>query len=1188
MSKIYLFWKKITDVHLPYRQVLCVFLAFAVMGIISFLMASKIERIHLERESEAITFFIESQLDSDLRELEAMLKITSETIRRLLIGGADFEEISSYITDITRFGRDEAQIAGFLTIFAMLDTFKWPEQAGFNGIAPDMDWVSILTDGSYIPQEREWYKVAVEANGEVGVTEPYINIIGGVVSITYARCIFDNYGNRIAIVCLDVSLDRLHEFSRKNRDQYNNDWMLFDKNLKIIAHFDSTIIGLPLREVTSGLAEFADELEIGMEIAGRRVVNHRGESRFYTVRKLKNGWHLVVTTMENSYHENLKNIKLFLVLFGLFLSAGLSAILLHIHRDKLRAEKRSQIMLNMAPFGVIFLDNDYKIVDCNQEAMNMFGVTDREEYKRKFHSFSPAYQPNGVSSDEWRVRCLEDMFEAGGGQFEWMHQRPDGEMLPCEISIVPAAYEGQTIIMAYMRDLSETKAAIAEKDKAIEEKNALGNLKNIMNGLDVMIYVTDPVTSEILFMNNSMKQHYKITDDCVGQLCYTVLQKNLIERCSFCPCFQLDKDPDKLVVWEEHSTLTNRIYRNTDRYISWPDGKVVHMQHSVDTTELVAAKEFAERSSRYKSSFLANMSHEIRTPMNAILGIAEIRLQDKTLTRENEEAYGKIYESGDLLLNIINDILDLSKIEAGKLELIPVRYDIPSLINDTAQLNRLRYESKPIGFNLFVDENTPHDLFGDELRIKQILNNILSNAFKYTLEGTVSFAVSCESHKNDDNVTIIFRVTDTGQGMTEDQITKLFDEYTRFYSDNTRTTVGTGLGMSITKRLVDMMKGEITVSSVVDKGSTFTVRVPQKRVGDTVCGSDLAQKLRDFNYQSDTISRKSNFIREYMPYGSVLVVDDVESNLYVIKGMLAPYGLKVEALSSGFDAIEKIKEGSVYDIIFMDHMMPKMDGIETVKIIRGMGYGHLIVALTANALVGRAQMFLQNGFDAFISKPIDSRELNHVLNEFIRNKKPQEIVEAARQQQKEIEKENSLSSKRMENTSDIKKFFVHDAEKALNVLDGIDLTNMDESETESYVVTIHGMKSALMNIGENELSAVALRLEKAGNDKNISILTNETPAFINELKSLIDKFKPAEENIAVEVSADDLAYFSEKLQVIKTSCSAFDKSSAKAALNELRKRTWPGHMNAVLDEISVCLLHSSFKKAAALAEEFKV
>jgi len=501
---------------------------------------------------------------------------------------------------------------------------------------------------------------------------------------------------------------------------------------------------------------------------------------------------------------------------------------------------------------------------------------------------------------------------------------------------------------------------------------------------------------------------------------------------------------------------------------------------------LVTAKNLAEQSNRSKSIFLSQMSHEIRTPMNAILGIAEIHLRDETIQQVTKEAFGRIYESGDLLLKIINDILDLSKIEAGKLELSIVKYDIPSLINDTAQLNLMRYESKPIEFCIEADENIPVYLYGDELRIKQVLNNILSNAFKYTDEGKIEFAVSAETD-NADNATLVFRISDTGQGMTEDQIARLFDEYSRFNLNTNRTIVGAGLGMSITKRLVDLMNGSIAVQSESGKGSVVTVRVPQKLAGTEVFGSEVVKKLQDFNFTSTTLTNKTQFIREHMPYGSVLVVDDVQSNIYVAKGMLLPYGLKIDTASSGFEAIKKVDDGNVYDIIFMDHMMPKMDGIEATKIIRSMGYTQPIVALTANALIGKAEMFLQNGFDRFISKPIDSRELNIILNELIRNKQPSPIQK--------------------NNTNDeLTALVAKDIENAIAVLEELlPELNSTKENLELYTTTVHGVKSALFNIGETQLSNAALKLEKESANWETSVITDETRELINSLRSFLEK-----------------------------------------------------------------------------------
>ena len=646
--------------------------------------------------------------------------------------------------------------------------------------------------------------------------------------------------------------------------------------------------------------------------------------------------------------------------------------------------------------------------------------------------------------------------------------------------------------------------------------------------------------------------------------------------------------------------------------------------------QLSEAVEEARAANQAKSAFLSTMSHEIRTPMNAILGITEIELQNESLDRDTKEAFGKIYTSGDILLGIINDILDLSKIEAGKLELFVDKYEFASLISDSAQLNMMRIGSKPIEFELNIDENSPKTLMGDELRIKQILNNILSNAFKYTLSGTVKLTIGAEyggaaesgdngdssgnGNDNDnesgnvnvnvnagggdgdsdsvgDNVILVMSVSDTGQGMTKEQLDRLFDEYSQFNIEANRSTEGTGLGMSITRNLVSLMNGEITAESEPGKGTTFTVRIPQTQVGAGTLGKDVVENLRHFRESGNAQMKRVQISREPMPYGRVLIVDDVETNIYVAKGLLSPYKLETDSAESGFEAIEKIKKGYKYDIVFMDHMMPKMDGIEATKIIREMGYDQPIVALTANAVSGQSDVFLGNGFDEFISKPIDVRQLNNILNKFIRDKQSPKVLEAARRGAvAEADQTSGREAAALLADPKFAEAFVRDATRSLAVLDAIDAKGSpyDDNDVRTYVVHVHGMKSALANIGETELSAVAKKLEASAREGSTGVMKAETSAFLASLREVVGRLTPSagkEENS--DAGADeDIVYFRDRLLTIKSACGEYDESAVDGVLETLKEHSWSRARKELLSVISEHLLHSDFDEIAAVVDNY--
>jgi len=370
------------------------------------------------------------------------------------------------------------------------------------------------------------------------------------------------------------------------------------------------------------------------------------------------------------------------------------------------------------------------------------------------------------------------------------------------------------------------------------------------------------------------------------------------------------------------------------------------------------------KASEAKAKFLAKMSHEIRTPMNAIAGMAELALREDKLDLARERII-TIKRAGAHLLSIINDILDFSKIENKKLEIIPSDYSFLSMLNDVFSLIKIRIADSGLRFDVNINSDIPDYLFGDEKRIRQVLLNVLDNAVKYTKKGFISFSASGEIKEG--TVLLTIELADSGIGIKPEDLKKLFSEFVRVDMEYKKGIDHTGLGLSIAKNLIKMMNGDISVKSEYGKGSTFTIKLPQK-----ISSNESFDSIKD-----DYITVEFN-----APNAKILVVDDNDVNLEVAKGLMQPYKMQVDLCMSGAEAIEKVKANN-YDLVFMDHMMPEMGGVEATKIIREIYANLPIIALTANAVSGVKEMFLENGFNDFLSKPIDIVNLNSILETWL-------------------------------------------------------------------------------------------------------------------------------------------------------------------------------------------------------------
>ncbi|MCL1927852.1 MAG: ATP-binding protein, partial [Treponema sp.] len=488
----------------------------------------------------------------------------------------------------------------------------------------------------------------------------------------------------------------------------------------------------------------------------------------------------------------------------------------------------------------------------------------------------------------------------------------------------------------------------------------------------------------------------------------------------------------------------------------------------------------------------------------------------------------KISNAGMILLSTVNDILDISKIEAGKFDLILVEYDTPSLLNDTITQNIMRIGEKPVQFILNISENLPAHLYGDDLRVKQILNNLLSNAFKYTREGTVELSVSCE--REEETVWMIASVRDTGIGIRKENLDHLFANFVQVDTKSHHKIEGTGLGLSITKKMAELMNGSVTVESEYGKGSVFTARIRQQFVDDAIIGTEIVESLKKFRYSDQKRRQNLRLLHVRLPNARVLVVDDIPTNLDVARGMMKPYGMHIDCVTSGQEAIDAIRSEKVrYNAVFMDHMMPEMDGIEATRVIReeiGTEYAKNvpIIAFTANAIIGNEEMFLGKGFQSFISKPIEIARLDAVIREWVQDKdtenNPAHInMDTSENDGSETGERTGIDRRIFSrNISGLDadkgmERFHGDEEVYLHVLQSYAINTqpllktakgVTKEKLADYAIIVHGIKSSSRGIYAENIGARAEALEKAAKEGNFDFVSDNNATFIEEAEKLID------------------------------------------------------------------------------------
>ena len=921
-----------------------------------------------------------------------------------------------------------------------------------------------------------------------------------------------------------------------------------------------------------------------------------------------------------------------------------NAVIRNEEAQKIReSDEYARLLLDATPLCCRLWDRYYNLIACNEAAVKLFGLQTKQEYIERYFELAPQTQPDGQSTREKAIKFVEQTFENGFHRDLFLYQMPDGSPLPAENTSIRIPYGDGYVVASYSRDLREQEKMVAEivsRDQLLQTVNRAADIllrsssdvfedtmqtcmgmmakafgadrmriikntvedglfyrsllyewcENVppMKGLifttKVSYLETTPVMLEKMLRREYV--HSSITDMPASDREWFTRQKVL--SILMIPVFDGDRFWGMVGFDNCHD---ERLYAETRVPIMQSGGMILAnalLRHENiinlhnTSTQLEVALADAREANSAKDSFLAAMSHEIRTPLNAVVGLTELALNGDTPEYELEENLTKIYTSGTTILSLVNNILDISKIASGHFELYPIEYDTPSFINDVVTLNSIRIGDRLISFKLSVDENLPVKLYGDDLRVKQVFNNLLSNALKYTNVGTVEWHVGFE--QDGDSVWIVSDVRDTGIGIKPEDQQKLFTNYHQVDRQSNRLVEGTGLGLSITKRLVEMMDGHIAVESTFGKGTTFSVRLRQGFVTSRPIGKGTAENLMGLRYSRSGRTKITKLKRVSFSYARVLVVDDISTNLDVIKGLLRRYGLAVDCASCGRQAIEMIRAGSPrYSAVFMDHMMPGMDGVEALRLIRediGTEYARNLpmIALTANAVVGNEEWFLEQGFQAFLSKPIDLLKLDAILHRLVRDKTlEKERFAVTNTSSNEDMGGLLLDGLAIEGVELPRTLESVGGDKAvlLNVLRSyaadaaILLHNMGDylaaGNLPDYAIAAHGIKGASNIIFAREVGRIAAKLESSATAGNLDSTKADHPVFAQTMQTLLERIATALGSVSATSVSKPVMDAPEPalLRQLRDACTAFDMSGVDAVMARLEAFQYESGMELV-------------------------
>ncbi|MDR0290031.1 MAG: response regulator [Treponema sp.] len=969
--------KKVRAIRPLYLQILLVALAFILMVMSSSSYVSDMLRNHLNRDAIETLPQTRLKIESELIEHETTLIVISTTIRRMILQGDNEGQIHEYMINIVNEMENKVKGSMINGLHGYFDVFGGRHITGIEWDYPE----------DYQPTERPWHKTAVESGDAIAISPMYVSLRENDYIITYVRRIFDEHGNPLGIICLDVSLATIKDYVADMRLTEGGYGIFINEKLEVFYFPEPEMIGRSALEINSDPSILVDEALAGKDIFERKIRNYKNKIAVAFSTRLANGWLLFIITPKDEYYKELYQMELILIVLGAALALILIFILIRVDmvREKLDKENRqknillatmekereadelTQLMLDAMPFACLLWDRNLKNLSCNQAAINLFELSSKQEYMDRFYDLSPEYQPDGRLSKEMVIGKVKAAFVIGYDRFEWMHQTINAEPIPTEVTLVRVKHKGEYIVVGYTRDLRELKAML--------------------------------------------KEMHKVEQD------------------------------------------------------------------------LRLARDAAEVAHVAKSVFLANMSHEIRTPMNSIVGFTELALDD-SISPNTKDYLSKILENAEGLLQIINNILDISKVEAGKMELEHIPFDLHEVLASCQTTIMPKAMEKGTQVHFYDEPSFGKKLVGDPTRLRQILINFLSNAIKFTNVGMVKLSSAITS-STENTITIYFEVKDSGIGMTEEQMARICDPFMQADSSTTRKYGGTGLGLSISKNLIELMGGELTVESTVGIGSKFGFSL----VFDTV---DASTEISEYDFQSAAKLEKPTFDAE------ILVCEDNPMNQRVVREYLTRVGVKVFIAENGEEGVKMVrsrmeKGEKPFDLVFMDIQMPVMDGLEAASRINEMQTGTPIVAMTANMMNNDKELYQRNGMLDHVGKPFTSQELWHCLLKYLMP------VNKGGANQKTVQVEDDMDMQKVLQLL----FAKNNQKKSSEIAEALEADDIKLAHR-----LAHTLKSNAGQIGKTRLQSIAAEIERMLKDGKKLVTQEQLNTLETELNIVLDEIAP--------------------------------------------------------------------------------